>query len=85
MDVIIEILDNSFTPDLLDVIHSTLPLDYYVPLISHTFSEKWVFIGTSTYRASKIHSFNDQPAICWGGYKEWYKNGMLLSRAIKES
>lgn len=76
MDVFIEILDNSSTSDILNVIHSRLPLDYYIPLISHTFSLRWVFVDNYNYRNNRLHSFNDKPAVVSTyGYKAWYRNG----------
>ncbi len=78
MDVLTHILDNSNNDILLRVIHSYQPLDYYIPLIDHTFSQKWIFIGNKTYRNDRKHSFNDKPAfICSDGTQEWYKNDKL--------
>lgn len=78
MKVLIEILDNSINPDLLYVVHSLLPLDYYIPLISHTFSQRWIFIGKNTYRSNKLHSFNDKPAVIHSNNSQyWYQNGKL--------
>lgn len=48
MDVLLEILDNSSNDLILYVVHSRQPLDWYIPLISHSFSEEWVFVGRDT-------------------------------------
>lgn len=50
MDVLLEILDNSSNDLILYVVHSRQPLDWYIPLISHSFSEEWVFVGSETLR-----------------------------------
>jgi hypothetical protein len=73
MDVFIEILDNCIKDRILHVIHSVLPMDYYIPLIDHTFSQKWVFVGDETYRNGKYHSFDDKPAKVTKYGRAWYQ------------
>jgi hypothetical protein len=78
MDVIEELLNNATKDYILHIINSTAPLDYYIPLISHTFSSLWVFIGKKTYRNNKLHSFDDKPALIFAdGDMYWCKHDKL--------
>lgn len=78
MDVIEELLNNATNDYILHIINSIAPLEYYIPLISHTFSSLWVFIGKKTYRNNKLHSFNDKPAFIFAnGDAYWYKRSRL--------
>lgn len=76
MDVLIGLLDNADSDDILHAIHSSMPADYYILLIDHTFSQDWMFISDDTYRRGKYHSFNDLPAVIRHNYiKIWFRNG----------
>lgn len=47
MDVFTEILNGNNSPDaLLSAVHSTCPVDWYIPLIDHTFGRNWIFNDT---------------------------------------
>lgn len=77
MDIVLELLNNSANYSLIHVINVTIPLDYYITLLDHTFSQKWIFVGRKTYRNGKLHSFNGNPAkISANNDKFWYKNGL---------
>lgn len=78
MDIFLEILDNSDNDLILHAINSIQPIDWYIPLISHAFSKKWIFVGKIMYRNGELHSFDDQPMeITGGGVLRWYKNGKI--------
>lgn len=76
MDVFLEILNNANYSDILYVIASHQPIDWYIPMIDHTFDKLWRFIGPQPMRNGLPHSYDDQP---YHRFDElyWYKNGLL--------
>lgn len=76
MDVLIEILDNSNCGEILNVISSYQPIDWYIPFINHTFGKLWRFIGPQPMRNGLPHSYDDQPYHRFGEMY-WYKNGLV--------
>lgn len=77
MDVLQELLEYATSDDILHTIHSVMPIDEFINIISHTFGAVWVFNGNRTFRNSKKHSYNDVPFIESKHDYRWYKNGLL--------